>query len=192
MKSSLPIPSADGPRIAIVGTSGAGKTSLARRLSGRLGIPHVELDAIHWRPDWEPTEEVPFREAVREATSAHSWVTDGNYEVVREIIWERATHLIWLDYPLRIVFPRLLGRTLRRGFRQEELYGGNRESLRTAFFDRESVLLWALQSHPRYRREYPEWLSRYATQRTVLRLKRPKEAERLVESLEGLRTSPQD
>jgi len=191
MKEAHPIaPAEGGLRIAIVGTSGAGKTSLARRLSGRLDIPHVELDAIHWGPRWEPTAEEPFREAVREATSPLSWIIDGNYEAVREIVWERATHLIWLDYPLRTVFRRLFLRTLRRGFRQEELYNGNRESLRTAFFERESVLLWALQSHPRYAREYPEWLAKYGIQRTVLRLKQPAEAERLVETLEGLQISP--
>src|SRR6476659_9383882 len=48
-------------RIAVVGTSGSGKTTLARQLSGRLGLAHVELDALHWDPGWAPTPAEVFR-----------------------------------------------------------------------------------------------------------------------------------
>ena len=176
----------DGLRIAIIGTSGVGKTTLARRLSGRLDIPHIELDALHWKPNWEPAPDEEFRERVGEATAASSWISDGNYKVVRELVWGRATHVVWLDYPFPLILGRLLVRTFRRGIWREPLYNGNRESLWTAFFDRESVLLWAIQSHPRNQREFSERLRSQLTDRTVLRLRRPREAECLVETLEGL------
>lgn len=48
-------------RIAVVGASGSGKTTFARRLAERLGIPHIELDAIHWGPDWTPARDDDFR-----------------------------------------------------------------------------------------------------------------------------------
>ena len=39
-------------RIVVVGTSGAGKTTLARRIAALLMLPHIELDAINWQPGW--------------------------------------------------------------------------------------------------------------------------------------------
>jgi adenylate kinase family enzyme len=42
-----------GPRIAVVGTSGAGKTTLSARLASRLDCPHVELDAFQHGPNWQ-------------------------------------------------------------------------------------------------------------------------------------------
>ena len=88
-----------GPRrIAVVGTSGSGKTTLAHRLAERLGIPHVELDALHWGPNWTPVAADLFRERVAQALSGEAWVVDGNYSRVRDIIWTRADTLVWLDY----------------------------------------------------------------------------------------------
>jgi len=40
-------------RINVVGTSGSGKTTVARRAAEALGVPFVELDALHWEPGWQ-------------------------------------------------------------------------------------------------------------------------------------------
>lgn len=117
-------------RVAVVGTSCSGKTTFARRLSRALDVPHVELDALYWGPGWSPAPPEDFRASVRDAISAPAWVADGNYSAVRDLVWSRATAVVWLDLPLRVVFPRALGRTLRRAITREELFGGNRESLR--------------------------------------------------------------
>jgi hypothetical protein len=69
-------------RIAVIGTSGAGKTMLSLRIAGRLGVPHIELDAINWQPGWrdltrhDPEE---FIRRVTKAIQAEAWVADGNY-----------------------------------------------------------------------------------------------------------------
>ena len=141
-------------RISIVGTSGSGKTTLARQISQRLAISHVELDALHHEPNWaEPPIDV-FRKRVEQALSGDSWVVDGNYSKVRDIVWSRADTVVWLDYPLPVIMTRLSRRTLRRVVTQEELWSGNRETWRQTF-SRDSILLWALQSYPKYRKEYP-------------------------------------
>jgi hypothetical protein len=102
--------SALGPRIAIVGSTGSGKTTLAQQLAQALHLPHVELDALYWGPGWTETPRDEFRQRVRSALDGSSWVTDGNYGKARDIIWERATDLIWLDYSLPLIWSRLFRR----------------------------------------------------------------------------------
>jgi len=141
-------------RIAVVGTTGSGKTTLAHRLAHRLDIPHVELDALHWGPDWIPVPTAIFRERIARALSGRQWVVDGNYGKVRDIVWGRADTVVWLDYALPVVVGRLLWRTLRRVVTREELWSGNREGVRGTL-SHDSILLWALRTYWRRRREYP-------------------------------------
>jgi len=138
--------------MVVVGTSGAGKSTLARELSMRLGIPHIELDALRHGPNWTETPNELFRERLAEAVSGKFWVVDGNYGFARDITWSRATHLVWLDYSLPLVAARVIRRTARRIFEREVLWNGNREDLRSAV-SREGVIWWALSTHRRRRRQ---------------------------------------
>lgn len=111
-------------RYVVVGTSGSGKTTLARQIALRLEIPHIELDALHWQPGWVGATPEAMRKRVETAIAAPAWVLDGNYSKVRDVVWQRATHLIWLDYSFPLVFWRIFsphsasgdqpGRTLER------------------------------------------------------------------------------
>jgi adenylate kinase family enzyme len=152
-KKPFPVP---GPRIVVVGVTGCGKTTTAARLARILAIPHVELDALHWQPDWVMTELETFRRLVEKAVSGPAWVTDGNYSKARDLIWARATTIVWLDYSLPVILWQLTRRTLRRVITREVLWNGNRETLRGAFFGKDSLFRWALQTHPRYRRTFPQ------------------------------------
>ncbi len=176
-----------GQRISVVGTSGSGKTTVGRAIADRLGIPFVELDALAWLPGWTNRSLAELRELVEERTRGPAWVVDGNYSKVRDIVWGRADTVVWLDYPFRRVFGQLLRRTLRRALRREELWNGNRESLRMSFFSRESILLWAIRTYPRRKREYPELLARpeHAHLR-VIRLRSPAETRRWLDGLTEL------
>lgn len=146
-------------RIAVVGTTGAGKTTLARQLAQRLSCPHVDLDELFWGPGWTPVPREVFRERVTAALAGDRWTVGGNYSAARDLVWTRADTLLWLDYPLPLVLWRLAGRTLRRILTREVLWGGNRETWRAQFFSRESLFLWALHSHPRHQREFPAALA---------------------------------
>ena len=165
-----------GQRTAVVGTSGSGKTITASQIAHRLGIPHVELDALHWEPDWTPAPLDVFRERVARALSGDAWVVDGNYGKVRDVVWGRADTVVWLDYRLTVIMGQLVRRTWRRAVTREALWSGNRESLRQTLFSRESILLWALQTYRRRRREYPVLFDRpeYA-HLMVVRLRSPRE-----------------
>lgn len=166
-----------GQRVCVVGTSGCGKTTMARKIAGRLDIRHVELDALHWEPDWTPAPRDVFRWRVQEALDKDAWATDGNYSVVRDIVWGHADTVVWLDYGLPLVMWRLLRRSIRRATTGKDLWSGNQETFRRAFFSRDSILLWALQTYHRRRREYPELfaLPQHAHLTTV-QLRSPREA----------------
>jgi len=165
-------------RVAVIGPSCSGKTVFSQRLAGRLGCPHIELDGLFWGPEWTPRGSDEFRRQVARATSQQSWICDGNYRGVRDLVWSRATAVIWLNYS----FPVVLGRALRRAIRRiqtgEELYGGNRESFVRTFLSRDSILLWVVTSFGGHRRDYHDVFRRgeYSHLR-LMELKTPRQAE---------------
>jgi adenylate kinase family enzyme len=173
-------------RIVVVGTSGAGKTTLARRIADRLQLRHIELDAINWQSEWrdltrhDPDE---FVRRVTEAIEAEAWVVDGNYGPVRERVWKRATHLVWLDYERAVIMARVIFRSLLRAFLRTELWAGNRERWRH-MLDPGHPIRWAWSTWERRRRETAERLLQtdYA-HLCVLRLRRPREVSRAVDFL---------
>lgn len=148
-----------GRRIVVIGASGSGKTTFASQIADRLNYDHLELDAIHWLPDWQEAPWEVIREQVSQRTAQDNWVCDGNYSRLRDILWPRADTLIWLNYPFMTVFWRLLKRTLQRSFGRVELWNGNHESLRISFLSRDSILLWLFKSYPRHLQEYPQLLA---------------------------------
>ena len=168
-------------RVAVVGTSCSGKTTLARRIAALYGIPHIELDAIYWGPNWKPSDIDEFRNAVEIETANDSWVVDGNYSKVRDIVWGRATHLIWLNYPFATVFCRAIVRTVRRVFGREELFSGNRETLRLAFFDTDSILWWVIRTHHRRRRGYRKLIDDgHFPHLRVIEIQKPSDMEQVI------------
>ena len=144
------------PRIVVVGTAGAGKTTTSRQLAALLGRRHVELDALFWNPEWIPNPR--FQDCVAAALSERLWIVDGNYRRIRDILWTQATTLIWLNLPLSVVLYRVLARTARRLVTREEFLTGNRESLRMAL-SRDSVVRYSFETYRELRRDLPGWLS---------------------------------
>ena len=171
-------------RVVVVGCSGSGKTTFARQLAQLLGAPHIELDALYWLPNWVPRPTDEFCALVAEVVSQEHWVTDGNYSAVRDLVWSRATAIIWLNYPFPTVFGRVLRRTLRRTLTHEELFTGNRESLRRSFLRRDSILWWVITTFRRRRRQYRALFDQPATVSYArVEFRRPSEARRFLTAL---------
>lgn len=168
-------------RVNVKGTSGSGKTTFGRALAGRLGVPYVELDALHHGPNWaEPTDE-EFRARVREAIDAapDGWVIDGNYESkLGETVVGEADTIVWLDLPLGLKLRRLWRRTTDRIRNDVELWNGNKETWRNAVWGRGSLFGWMLRTHFRQRREWPR---RFAGDARLVRLRSVAEAQAWLE-----------
>ena len=161
-------------RICIIGTSGTGKSTLARDIAGKIGAERIELDALFHGPNWKAVSDDVFAERVRGCMEAECWVVDGNY-VNRAQHLKRADLIIWLDYPFRIVLSRILRRTLKRLLTKEELWNGNRESWRMAF-SRDSIILWVFQTYWKRRREFPVMLNSVQYRHIMhLRFRHPRE-----------------
>ncbi len=124
-------------RVVVVGCSGSGKSTFARALACAWNLPWVELDGLYWGPDWQPRPEEAFLHDVDVATRGERWVVDGNYRRTRDIVWPRATTVVWLNYRFAKVFGRSLRRTVRRSVTHEALFAGNRESLWRSFATRD-------------------------------------------------------
>ena len=128
-----------------------------------------------------------FRARVEPSTAAPAWVTDGNYRQARDLVWGRATALVWLDYPLPLIFWRLTLRTVWDGFTRRLLWNKNRQSLTSLFLGRGSLYVWTLTSHPRLKREYPQLLAepQYAHLHAV-RLRSPRETKHWLDTVVSL------
>jgi adenylate kinase family enzyme len=151
--------------VAVVGCSGSGKTTLARALAGVLYCAHVELDGHYHQPGWTELGDAEFRRRIDQATDAASWVVDGNYSVVQDIVWQKADTVVWFDLPYARVMARTTWRTLRRTVTREELWNGNREpwSNLWSINPQRSIIAWTATRHRLYRERYaaaetdPQW-----------------------------------
>jgi adenylate kinase family enzyme len=161
-------------RVAVVGVSGNGKTTFSRELASRLEVPYVELDALFHLPGWREADLEDFRRSVEQAMSSHGWVLDGSYpRILGPLILERADTVVWLDQPLPLVLLRLVRRAIRDIVTQRDLFNGNRQTWRYAFFMRDSLVSYAVKAHFRRRRIWPELFAQQANLR-VVRLRSPR------------------
>jgi adenylate kinase family enzyme len=171
-------------RVAVVGVAGTGKTTMAASLAAKLGLEHVELDALYWEPGWTKADPEVFRRRVQSVAATDRWVMCGNYSKVRDLVWQRADSVVWLDYPLAVTLMRLLRRTLRRVRSGEELWHGNRERFAAQFLSHDSLFLWALETHSKHRATYPALLANERYRHlTAVRLRTPRAAQAWLDSL---------
>ena len=173
-------------RVVVGGSTASGKSTFARSLAQRMGVPLIELDALRHGPSWTETPDDRFRELIGAQTSADAWVVDGNYSVAMDLTWGRADTLVWLDYPFRLILWRLFRRTNHRIFRRELLWNGNRERFANAYLSRESLYLWLFRTYWRRRRNWPRLLAEGHRHLVVYRVRTPGEAARWLDEVRPL------
>ncbi len=164
-------------RILILGRTGSGKTTLARELAAAIGVPHVELDALYFGPDFSTVPLSLLRERTSAAIAGDRWVTDGNKSAVRDLVWPRADTVIWLDYPLVVSLWRLGRRALWRTtvLKAQGAERDGKAGLPRQFLLAAKGVLTALRSHKGQRREYPRMFAKQENQHlAVVRLRSPR------------------
>lgn len=173
-------------RIVVIGTSGTGKSTLARKIGATLNLPVVEMDALHHMEGWEIRPDDEFRALAADATKGARWVVDGNYSQNRDVIWPKAEMVIWLDYPLWLTMGRVVRRTVRRAVTREELWHGNKEPLSNllSLDPKKSIIAWAWTTHAPRRQRYEEMLEDPRWSHIDFRrVRRPRQAARVLDEL---------
>jgi len=123
-------------RILVMGSPGSGKSTFARRLSQVTGIPVVSLDALYWRPGWQPSDAAEFQARVAEAVRLPRWIIDGDYiwwagDIRRGV----ADAVIWFDLPRRTCMVGLMNRIATSyGRVRPEMAEGCPERINLEFF----------------------------------------------------------
>jgi len=100
-------------RVVVLGTAGAGKSTLAQTLAGLGDAEYVDLDALYYAENWEVVSREAFRTRLRALADRPRWVADGSYiDDADRLLWPRAQLIVWLDLPLLVILPRLVRRRL--------------------------------------------------------------------------------
>ncbi len=97
-------------RVLVIGCSGAGKSTFAKRLATRTGLPLVSLDAAFWQPGWVETPREPWRQRVADLVAGDNWIMDGTFVATLDLRLPRADTVIWFDHPRRVCMSWVLWR----------------------------------------------------------------------------------
>ncbi len=138
----------------IIGSPGAGKTTLAKQLSECLNLRAIEMDYYHFTHNWVEVPDEIFCQSIDNLTQQPGWIADGNYGILRKLVWTKAEVIIWLRLPFFLTFRRLFVRSMDRVFSQKPLWHGNKESFYTTFFTKDSILYWFFKTYRQRNRQY--------------------------------------
>ncbi|MEV4639793.1 adenylate kinase [Actinoplanes sp. NPDC049548] len=177
--------SAPPARILVYGVTGAGKTTLARRIGERFGLPWHSVDDLTWEPGWVQVPVEVQRARIAAVCAQERWVLDHAYGAWLDLPLSRADLVIGLDFPRWLSLGRLVRRTVVRMVRRERVCNGNVESLRVTL-SRESIIVWHFQSFARKRQRMRAWTAD-PYMPAVLLFRRPSEVEAWLEH--SLKTS---
>jgi adenylate kinase family enzyme len=174
-------------RVVVVGSSGSGKTTFARGLAARLGVPYLEMDAVFHRDGLAHVAHEEFLPILDEFTDSEAWVVDGNYTShgTRDVVWPKADTIIWLDPPRRTAMSRVVRRTLRRLLTREEIWPGVKEPLSNLYRlnPNENIIVWTWTRHAHVRERYQEAMADGIWDHaTVHRLRSRREADAFLDS----------
>lgn len=169
-------------RILVIGSGGAGKSVLARRITVATGLPLIHLDALYWHPGWVETPKDEWARVVAELITRDAWVMDGNYSGTLDARLRACDVVIFLDYPRWQCVWGVIERRLRftLGENRTDVPSNCPERLTWEF------LRWIWDYPTRTRPKVLEKLRAAAAEKRVVILRSRAEAERFIASLGAL------
>lgn len=166
-------------RILIIGSAGAGKSTLARQLGEALSLPVVHLDRYYWQPGWVPTSNDEWDAFVIGEARREQWIMDGNYSRTLDLRLQRADMVVFLDMPRLLCLYRIIKRRIRyHGKTRPDLNEECPEKLDWAF------VRWVWNYKKRSRDKVMERLRQAESRKRVVILNNPKEVTRFLAQIE--------
>lgn len=170
----------------VIGTTGTGKSTFSSRLAKQIRCPHIQMDQLFWKENWQESHDDEFFPKVQQAVSGSAWVLDGNYSRTSRIKWDNVDAIIWLDYSYYRTLIQLLNRTVKRIASKQELWPetGNVETFRKSFLSRDSILMWFFKTYKKNKQRYSELMESPELRHVkFVRLRSPQEASQFIESV---------
>lgn len=159
-------------RVSIIGSGGAGKSTLARQLGEMTGLPVIHLDQRFWRPGWTETPKAQWRETVENLVEGDEWIIDGNFGGTMDIRLAAADTVVFLDFPRLLCTYRAIKRAITyRNKTRPDMGPGCSEK-----FDLE-FLRWVWQFPGKTVPRIEERLLRLRPEVKLFRLHSPKQVE---------------
>ena len=162
-------------RILVIGSGGAGKSTLSRRLGERLGLEVLHLDAFYWLPGWVETPKDEWRRTVEGLCARESWVMDGNFSGTLDLRLTACDTVVFLDVPRAVCLWRVLKRlVMYRNTPRPDMAAGCGEKFDPKFLH----WVWTYPSESR-----PKILARleeFAAGKRVVRLRSDAEVEKFL------------
>jgi adenylate kinase family enzyme len=153
--------------VLIYGVTGSGKTTLARQVADRTGLPWHSVDDLTWQPGWVIVPPAEQRRRIAAICAGEQWILDTAYGQWLDVVLPRAELIVGLDYSRWRSLSRLAHRTVMRAIDHRQICNGNTQSFRQAF-SRDSIIVWHFQSFARKRDRMRSWAADPAGREVVL------------------------
>ena len=165
-------------RVVIIGSCGAGKSTLAVSLGQKLSLPVIHLDAYYWQPGWQETATAQWLETQQELVKSDRWIIDGNYGGSLDLRLAAADTIIWLDFNRYLCLSRVLKRYLQYpGKTRPDMAQGCPERLNIEFFK----YVW---DFPRLQRpKIQAKLNEYDREKQIIILQNPRQVLNLLKRI---------
>jgi adenylate kinase family enzyme len=169
-------------RVLIYGVTGSGKTTLARQVAEKTGLPWHSVDDLTWEPGWISVPPAEQRRRIAAICAGERWIIDSAYSSWLDLVLARADLIVALDYPRWRSLAWLTRRTLTRAITRRPVCNGNTESFRQ-MLSRDSIIVWHFRSFARKRARMRAWAADRAGPE-VIRLTSPAATRRWLASLQ--------
>ena len=165
-------------RVIIIGCGGAGKSTLARQLGEKTGLPVVHLDQIWWSPgNWQHLSREEFDRHLAAEMEKPRWILDGNFNRTMEVRLEKCDTVIYLDMNRWVCLKNWIGRVIKNwGHARPDMAHGCNE-----WFDPQ-MARWLWRFNRDNRKRYHEMLAGLEGKQVYI-LKSRREVKRFLNEL---------